>query len=58
VEHGGWSLCKLRVAASYKAQIGGRFVIGFGVGLAACIAPLYIQELSPTRLRGRMVVLK
>ncbi|KAG6853101.1 hypothetical protein C0991_006904 [Blastosporella zonata] len=25
--------------------------------LAACIAPLYIQELSPTRLRGRMVVL-
>ncbi|KAF8965817.1 hypothetical protein BDZ97DRAFT_1757090 [Flammula alnicola] len=37
--------------------IGGRFLIGIGVGLAACIAPLYIQELSPTRLRGRMVVL-
>ncbi|KZT65007.1 general substrate transporter [Daedalea quercina L-15889] len=36
-------------------MIGGRFVIGFGVGLASCIAPLYIQELSPTRLRGRMV---
>ncbi|KAH9934169.1 general substrate transporter [Fomitopsis serialis] len=32
------------------------FVIGFGVGLASCIAPLYIQELSPTRLRGRMVI--
>lgn len=30
-------------------------MIGFGVGLASCIAPLYIQELSPTRLRGRMV---
>lgn len=27
------------------------------MGLASCIAPLYIQELSPTRLRGRMVVL-
>lgn len=39
------------------SMIGGRFLIGFGVGLAACIAPLYIQELSPTRLRGRMVVL-
>ncbi|PFH48327.1 hypothetical protein AMATHDRAFT_65749 [Amanita thiersii Skay4041] len=39
------------------SMIGGRFLIGIGVGLAACIAPLYIQELSPTRLRGRMVVL-
>ncbi|KAG6896153.1 hypothetical protein C0992_009945 [Termitomyces sp. T32_za158] len=40
------------------SMIGGRFLIGIGVGLAACISPLYIQELSPTRLRGRMVVLK
>ncbi|GJE86376.1 Myo-inositol transporter [Phanerochaete sordida] len=38
-------------------MIGCRFLIGIGVGLASCIAPLYIQELSPTRLRGRMVVL-
>lgn len=41
----------------FISQIGGRFLIGIGVGLASCIAPLYIQELSPTRLRGRMVVL-
>ncbi|KAH8101726.1 general substrate transporter [Cristinia sonorae] len=39
------------------SMIGGRFLIGWGVGIAACVAPLYIQELSPTRLRGRMVVL-
>lgn len=26
-----------------------------GVGLASCIIPLYIGELSPSRLRGRMV---
>ncbi|KAK1226378.1 hypothetical protein PQX77_010649 [Marasmius sp. AFHP31] len=39
------------------SMIGGRFLLGIGVGLASCIAPLYIQELSPTRLRGRMVVL-
>ncbi|KZT52532.1 general substrate transporter [Calocera cornea HHB12733] len=32
-----------------------RFLVGLGVGLAACIVPLYIGELSPTRLRGRMV---
>ncbi|KZT36909.1 sugar transporter [Sistotremastrum suecicum HHB10207 ss-3] len=40
-----------------RAMIAGRFLIGLGVGLASCIAPLYIQELSPTSLRGRMVVL-
>jgi len=39
-------------------QIGGRFLIGVGVGFAACVCPVYIQELSPTRIRGRMVVLK
>lgn len=39
------------------AMIGGRFLIGVGVGIAACVAPLYIQELSPTKQRGRMVVL-
>ena len=38
-------------------MIGTRFLIGWGVGVAACVAPLYIQELSPTRLRGRMVVI-
>ncbi|KAK0460512.1 general substrate transporter [Desarmillaria tabescens] len=39
------------------SMVGGRFLLGIGVGLASCIAPLYIQELSPTRLRGRMVVM-
>ncbi|KAF9053866.1 general substrate transporter [Hymenopellis radicata] len=38
------------------SMIGGRFLLGVGVGLASCIAPLYIQELAPTRLRGRLVV--
>ncbi|TFK75535.1 general substrate transporter [Pluteus cervinus] len=45
------------VSKDVWSMIGGRFLVGIGVGLAACIAPLYIQELSPTRLRGRMVVL-
>ncbi|KAN0136498.1 MFS sugar transporter [Lactarius tabidus] len=39
------------------AMIGTRFLVGWGVGIAACVAPVYIQELSPTRLRGRMVVI-
>lgn len=38
-------------------KIGGRFLIGIGVGIASCVAPLYIQELTPTKQRGRMVVL-
>ncbi|KAF8528146.1 hypothetical protein BU17DRAFT_73770 [Hysterangium stoloniferum] len=45
------------VCHTVSAMIGGRFLIGIADGLAACIAPLYIQELSPTRLRGRMVTL-
>ncbi|OJT10674.1 Myo-inositol transporter 1, partial [Trametes pubescens] len=44
------------VSHSVWSMIGCRFLIGIGVGVAACVAPLYIQELSPTRLRGRMVV--
>ncbi|KAH8112823.1 general substrate transporter [Phellopilus nigrolimitatus] len=48
----GQALCH-----TVSAMIGGRFLIGLGVGLASCVAPLYIQELSPTRLRGRMVTL-
>lgn len=37
------------------AMIGGRFIIGVGVGLAACIVPLFVGEISPTRQRGRLV---
>ncbi|TIC22221.1 hypothetical protein E3Q12_02833 [Wallemia mellicola] len=36
-------------------MIAGRFILGLGVGWASCVAPLYISELSPTRLRGRLV---
>ncbi|KAF8609784.1 general substrate transporter [Ceratobasidium sp. AG-I] len=43
------------VCHTVPAMIGGRFLIGIGVGLAACMAPLFISELSPTKLRGRLV---
>ncbi|KXH55613.1 hypothetical protein CSAL01_10240 [Colletotrichum salicis] len=33
----------------------GRLVVGFGVGSAAMIIPLYIAELSPAKYRGRMI---
>jgi MFS family permease len=34
-----------------------RLVGGVGVGVAAAVAPLYIAEISPPKLRGRMVAL-
>ncbi|CAE6511689.1 unnamed protein product [Rhizoctonia solani] len=43
------------VCHTVAAMIGGRFLIGVGVGLAACMVPLFIAELSPTKLRGRLV---
>lgn len=38
-------------------MIGGRFVMGWGVGLASLLAPLYISEMAPSRFRGRLVVI-
>lgn len=35
----------------------GRFVVGFGVGLASMIVPIFIAELSPSKYRGRMITL-
>lgn len=37
--------------------IGGRFVVGIGVGVASMIVPLWIGELAPAHLRGRLVTL-
>lgn len=42
-------------AHTVPTMVVGRFVVGLGVGLASCIAPLYIGELAPTRMRGRLV---
>ncbi|KAK9321571.1 general substrate transporter [Lipomyces orientalis] len=35
----------------------GRFIVGLGIGQASMVAPVYIVEMSPARLRGRMVVI-
>ncbi|KAI5241648.1 general substrate transporter, partial [Aureobasidium subglaciale] len=46
----------LQAAAFHLPQFAvGRFVVGLGVGSAACICPLFIAETSPMRYRGRMV---
>lgn len=37
-------------------MIVGRFVLGWGVGIASLIAPLMISELAPAKYRGRLIV--
>lgn len=38
-------------------MIVGRFIMGFGVGFASLVAPMYLSELAPTKYRGRFVVM-
>ncbi len=49
----GTLLCAL--APNVSIMIGGRVVLGLGVGLAAFSAPLYIAEISPESQRGTMI---
>ena len=52
-------LCALgcAVAPSFSVIIAARIVGGLGVGMASVLAPMYISEFSPPRLRGRLVAL-
>jgi SP family xylose:H+ symportor-like MFS transporter len=44
-------------ANSLAMFISARFVAGIGVGMASMLSPMYIAEVSPAALRGRMVAL-
>lgn len=43
-------------AKTVWTMIVGRFVLGFGVGIASLIAPLMLSELAPSKYRGRLIV--
>lgn len=43
------------LAPNFATLVAARMLGGFGVGAALIIAPMYIAEISPARLRGRMV---
>jgi MFS transporter, SP family, arabinose:H+ symporter len=45
------------VAPNFITLVLARLVGGFGVGAALIVAPMYIAELAPAHLRGRMVSL-
>lgn len=43
-------------SASVWQMIVGRFVLGWGVGIASLISPLMLSELAPAKYRGRIIV--
>jgi SP family xylose:H+ symportor-like MFS transporter len=43
------------VASSWYVLLVSRFIGGLGIGAASVMAPMYIAEISPGRLRGRLV---
>lgn len=45
------------LAWNLEVLIWARLIGGLGVGLASMVSPLYISEMSPPHLRGRMVTL-
>ncbi|WP_041707434.1 sugar porter family MFS transporter [Alicyclobacillus acidocaldarius] len=42
-------------APSVGVLVLGRFIGGVGIGLASLLSPLYIAEIAPPRIRGRLV---
>ena len=52
-----FALSSLAMAFSPSRDIfiAARFVAGIGVGMASMLSPMYIAEISPAHLRGRMV---
>lgn len=45
------------IPPTFTILIGARLIGGVGVGIASVLAPLYISEFAPPRIRGRLVSL-
>lgn len=50
------ALCQATVA-SVPGMVAGRTIVGFAVGGASLVVPLYISELAPSTFRGKLVTL-
>ncbi|KAJ1917374.1 hypothetical protein H4219_003241 [Mycoemilia scoparia] len=44
-------------APNFATLVGGRGVVGLGVGMASMVVPMYIGEVSPKEYRGRLVTI-
>ncbi|KAI8048432.1 general substrate transporter [Thamnidium elegans] len=47
----------LALATSYSMLLVGRLVVGFGVGIASMIIPVYVSEVAPKSFRGQLATL-
>jgi len=45
------------IAPNYISLVAARMLGGFGVGIALIVAPMYIAEIAPAAMRGRLVAL-
>ena len=45
------------IPPTFEMLIPARLIGGFGIGMASVVAPLYISEFSPPKVRGRLVAL-
>lgn len=43
-----------KLAASFEMLIVGRFIVGVYSGLSTGFVPMYVEEISPTSLRGAL----
>ena len=53
----GMSSLAMSFAPTRGLFITARFMAGIGVGMASMLSPMYIAEISPAHLRGRMVAI-
>lgn len=52
-----WSPALATTFTPFTQFVLARFIGGFGVGVASILSPLYIAEVAPARIRGRLVAL-
>ncbi|THY09247.1 putative MFS monosaccharide transporter [Aureobasidium pullulans] len=45
-------------AVNFEMLIIARLIGGFGVGMCACLAPMYISEIAPPEIRGTLLVIQ
>jgi SP family myo-inositol transporter-like MFS transporter 13 len=45
----------MATAKSIPLLIFGRLIVGFGVGAASLVVPVYLSEVSPVEVRGTVV---
>jgi MFS family permease len=47
----------MAVSEGVPGLILGRFIVGLGVGVGSVVSPIYMAEMSPPAVRGRVVML-